>query len=68
MLPLTCSLFPRGTEPDVQNINNILTNVRHRFGHQSGLYENSRQEPSIFNVFAFRVYLMFLTIDTNTKL
>ena len=33
-----------------------MTTLEHRFGHQSGLHGNSRQNPAaILNVFAFRI-------------
>ena len=41
----------------------ILTIIEHRFGHQSGLYESSGRQSSIFrNCVAFRVYLMISKI------
>ena len=41
-------------------IHNISTNIGHRFGHQSGVDESSRQNSgAISNVFAFCVYLVF---------
>ena len=35
----------------------MLTNVGHRFGHQSGLDESSEQKPAaVLNVFAFFIF------------
>ena len=63
--PLTLQAVKRpiyqiGTIPDMPIIDNILTIVGHRFGHQSGLYESARHKSAaIRNVFAFRVYVVF---------
>ena len=49
------------------NIDNILTNIGHRFVHLSGLDESSGQKSTLFrHRIAFRVYLMFSKIDKNT--
>ena len=37
-----------GTVPDMLNIYNILTNIGHRFGHQSNLDESSGRVSTIF--------------------
>ena len=45
----------------------MLTNIGHRAGHQSGLYESSGQDlDAILNGFVFRVYLVFLLITIYT--
>ena len=50
------------------NIDNVLTNIGHRFVHQSGLDQSSGRNSAMFRLrIAFRVYLMFSQIDKNTK-
>ena len=52
--------------PDMQNTHNILTNIGHRFGHQSGLYESSGLNSTSFLFgFALHVYLVFSQIGKN---
>ena len=44
----------------------MLANLGHRFGHQSGLYDSSGQNSAaILSVFAPRDYLVLLKICTN---
>ena len=53
---------------NIPNIDKILTNIGHRFVHQTGLDESSGQKSTIFPYrIAFRVYLMFSNIGQNTK-
>ena len=48
-----------GTIPNMTNIHNILTNIGHRSGHQSGLDESSGRNPTTFLYgVAFRVYFV----------
>ena len=55
-----------GTVPSMPNISHILTNVEHRFGHQSGLGESSgRISTTCLYGIAFRVYLMFFQNGNN---
>ena len=57
-----------GPVPNIPNISNILTNIGHRFGHQSGLYESSAQNSAaILIAYSFRVYLLFSKICINCK-
>ena len=52
-----------GTVPGMPGIHNILTNIEHRFGHQSGLDESLRRNSTTFlHGVAFRVYLKFQKI------
>ena len=45
----------------------ILTNIGHRVGHQSGLYESSGRNSTIFlHGIAFRVYLVFSKIGKHS--
>ena len=54
--------------PDMANIQKILTNMKHRFGHQSGLDEGSRRKSTVcLHGIAFHVYLMFLKISKKTN-
>ena len=53
---------------NIPNLDKILTNIGHRFVHQSGLDESSGQRSTILRLrIAFRVYLMFSKIGKNTK-
>ena len=53
--------------PDIPNINKILTNLGHRFVHQSGQDESSGRNSTFFgNRIAFRVYVVYSQIGTNT--
>ena len=65
-LPSTHRVPYEGTVPDVPNLHSMskqtLTNIAYRFGHQSGLYEGSGQNPAAaLNVFAFLVYVGVFT-------
>ena len=54
--------------PNIPNIHNILTNIGHRFGHQSGLYESSGQNSAaILIAYSFRVYFVFSNICKITQ-
>ena len=54
--------------PDMPNIQTILTNIGHRFVHQSGLDESSGGFTTTFrHGIAFRVYFMFSKIGKNHK-
>ena len=45
-------------------IHNLLTNIGHRLGHQSGLDESSRRTSTVFLYgIAFHVYVVFSKID-----
>ena len=56
-----------GTVPDMSYMNNILTNIGHRFGHRSGLDESSGRTLATFlHGIAFNVYLVFPEIVNNT--
>ena len=45
---------------------NILTDIGHRFGHQSGLEESSTRSPPTFqNGFASRVCLLFKNMNVH---
>ena len=49
------------------NIDKRLTNVGHRFVHQSGLDESSRHKSTfVRHRIALRIYLMFSKIDKST--
>ena len=55
-----------GTVADIPNTHNVLTNIGHRFGHQSALDESSRRRPIILqNSFAFRVYLVIFNENVH---
>ena len=61
VLPFPSALANVGAAPDIPNIHNMLTNIGHRVGHQSGLDESSGQNPAvILKGFRFRVYCVFL--------
>ena len=52
----------------IPNIVKILTNIGHRFVHQSGLDESSGHKSTIFrHRIPFHVYLMFSQIGKNAK-
>ena len=54
--------------PDIPITPNVSTNIGHRFGHQSGVYESSgRNAAANLNVFATRVYLVFAKICTVVR-
>ena len=46
VLPFPSALANVGAAPDIPNIHNVLTNIGHRFGHQSGPDESSGQNPA----------------------
>ena len=47
---------------------NILTNIGHRFGHQSGVYKSSGQNSAAISIaYSFRVSLVFSKICINSK-
>ena len=57
-----------GTIPDMPNIHNIMTNIGHRFHHQSGLDESSgRNSITCLHGIVFRVCLKFSKIRKNPK-
>ena len=58
-----------GTVPDMPNIPNILTNVGHRFGHQSSLGRVQEEAgPLCLYGVAFRVYLVFPNIAKTSNI
>ena len=60
--------LPFYTIPAVPTLHNILTNIGHRFGHQSGLDESSRRNSTAsLHEAALCVYLVFPKIGKNTK-
>ena len=65
----SCSLLsPLPRCPDMLNINDILSIIGYRFGHQSGLYKSSGRNSTTFghrNV--LRVYLVFSEITKNIQ-
>ena len=65
----TCYMYVvRVGVPNMQNMHNMLANVGHRVGHQTGLDENSgRNSTTFLNGFAFRGYLVFSKICTIIK-
>ena len=66
LLKRHCWLWVKSTF--VSHIDNILTNIGHRFVHQSGLEQSSGRNSTFFRLrIAFRVYLMFSEIGKNTK-
>ena len=71
-LPTFCLLMCLGAVPHIPNISNVFTkfaNIGHRFSHQSGLYESSRQNPAaILGGFSFRFYLGVLKICTTAHI
>ncbi len=59
-------IFNVGTVADRPNIHNILTNIGHRFGHQSGLDGNTRQKPfCVVREIVLRVCLVFSEMGKN---
>ena len=55
-----------GTVPDMPKIYNSLTNIRHRFGHQSGIDGCSKRKSTSFpHGIALPVYLVFSKISEN---
>ena len=55
------------TVPDMPNIHDMLTNIGHRVGHQSGLDERSGRSSTTFLYgTAFRVYFMFSKIGRSS--
>ena len=66
--PIGYAILYVGTVPDIPNIHKILTNIGHRFVHQSGLDESPGQKSTIcLHRIAFRVYLLFSRMGKNRK-
>ena len=65
LIAIRWAMILHSSSPNVQN---VLSNVGHRFGHQLGLDESSGRNYTTF-LFgsAFRIYSMFVEISENAN-